>query len=565
MDELAHLPAGYSYLTQRDFRLNPEHPPLIKDLAALPLLFIKGIKFPSDISAWKDEINSQWDFGNYFLFKSGNPAEKMIFWGRIPMIFIFLVLGFYVFKWAKQLGGNETGLLTLFLYCLSPTFLAHARLVTTDVGAAAGITIATYYFLKFLNNTSKKSLIWAGLSLGLALLAKFSTILLLPFFGLLIVIKSFFAPVVETSFHYRAMKQSLIRFMVYCLKFLVILAVAGTVVWLVYFYHVSGYPIARQATDTQTLLSSQPFQTLNLVLAKAASIPVLRPLAQYVLGLIMVFQRGSGGNTTFFLGEINNQSWKNYFPVVYAIKEPLAFFILLIIGVCYGAWLIKKPFWQKPLARLKDWLNSYFEEFAMLAFIGFYWLVTLTGNLNIGVRHLLPVFPFTIILVGRLTNLWLKPPYSKLKTAFLAVLLLWQAVSVVSVFPYFLTYFNELAGGPSKGYLYVVDSNLDWGQDLKRLNQWAEQNKINKIYVDYFGGSDLNFYLGDKYLPWSSWYDPKTMTQSQYLAVSATFLQSERGIPVKGFNQPTGRYDWLYRYEPITIIGHSIFVYRVAD
>lgn len=80
MDELAHLPAGYSYLTQKDMRLNPEHPPLIKDLAAIPLLFIKGIKFPSEIKAWKEDINGQWNFGSYFLYKMGNPADKMIFW-----------------------------------------------------------------------------------------------------------------------------------------------------------------------------------------------------------------------------------------------------------------------------------------------------------------------------------------------------------------------------------------------------------------------------------------------------------------------------------------------------
>ena len=102
MDELAHLPAGYSYLTQKDMRLNPEHPPLIKDLAAVPLLFIKGINFPSDVSFWKDDVNGQWGFGWYFLFQSQNPADQMIFWGRIPMILIMIVLGFYLFKWNNR-------------------------------------------------------------------------------------------------------------------------------------------------------------------------------------------------------------------------------------------------------------------------------------------------------------------------------------------------------------------------------------------------------------------------------------------------------------------------------
>src|SRR3989344_4683436 len=141
MDELAHLPAGYSYLTQKDMRLNPEHPPLIKDLAAIPLLFIKDINFPSDINSWKEDINGQWDFGREFLYNSGNPADKIIFAGRIPMILLMVFLGFFIFKWAKELFGNKASLLALFFFSFSPAFLAHGRLVTTDVGAALGITL----------------------------------------------------------------------------------------------------------------------------------------------------------------------------------------------------------------------------------------------------------------------------------------------------------------------------------------------------------------------------------------------------------------------------------------
>ena len=182
MDEVAHLPSGYSYLTQKDMRLNPEHPPLIKDLAAFPLLFIKNIKFPSEISAWQKDVNGQWDFGRYFLYNTGNPADKMIFWGRMPMILILILLGFFIFKWAKELFGNKAGLLALFLFSFSPTLLAHGRLVTTDVGAAAGATVATYYFLKSLKSPAKKNIIIAGIVFGIAQLLNFSENLLVPFF-----------------------------------------------------------------------------------------------------------------------------------------------------------------------------------------------------------------------------------------------------------------------------------------------------------------------------------------------------------------------------------------------
>ena len=555
MDELAHLPAGYSYLTQKDMRLNPEHPPLIKDLAAFPLLFIKNINFPSDSRFWQQDVNGQWDFGNQFLFWSGNPAEEMIFWSRIAMIFVLLLLGLYIFKWARELYGNKVALLALFLFSFSPTLLAHGRLVTTDVGAALGIAVATYYFLKFLKESSKKNILIAGLALGLALLTKFSTILLLPFLGFLLFVWTFL--------NSQSLSQFLKSFIILLLKFVLVLAIAGLVIWLVYYYHVFNYPPDRQASDAEYILASNPLQSLRHLLPNLSYNPILRPLVQYLLGLVMVFQRGAGGNTTYFLGEVSNIAWKNYFPVVYLIKEPLAFFVLMIAGILAVAFLVKKPFYQDSWLRLKSWVKSYFAEFSFLAFIGLYWLVSLTGNLNIGVRHLLPIFPFMILLVSLMTALWTKPPYLKAKMVFLGALLCWQAVSVINVYPSFLAYFNELAGGPSQGYVYVTDSNLDWGQDLKRLNQWLEKMKISKIYVDYFGGSDPRFYLGDKYLHWWSARQPLEMTETPYLAVSATFLQTERGIPVKGFDQPTGRYLWLDDYQSIAKAGYSIFVYKI--
>ncbi len=162
MDELAHIPAGYSYMHERDYRLNPEHPPLLKDLAAIPLLFM-NLKFDKDFSAWKDDINGQWAMGWKFIFASGNNPEKIIFWARIPMILILMVLGFYIFRWAKELFGPKFALIALFLFSFSPTFIAHGRYVATDVGAAAAFFIATYYFVKWLENPTKKNLIIAGI------------------------------------------------------------------------------------------------------------------------------------------------------------------------------------------------------------------------------------------------------------------------------------------------------------------------------------------------------------------------------------------------------------------
>jgi len=239
MDELPHLSAGYSYLTQKDMRLNPEHPPLLKDLAALPLLFIRDIKFPAEVKSWQEEINGQWDFGREFLFRSGNPADQMIFWGRIPMILILILLGFFLFKWAKELFGNKAALLSLIFFALSPTFLAHGSLITTDVGAAAGILIASYYFLKALQSPNKKNIIIAGLAFGLAQLLKFSVILLVPLFG--------FLALVWWLQKKGALKQTI--------KTLILVFLIGfLLIWPVYQYHTLNYPPEKQLADSQVYL-----------------------------------------------------------------------------------------------------------------------------------------------------------------------------------------------------------------------------------------------------------------------------------------------------------------------
>ena len=193
--------------------------------------------------------------------------------------------------------------------------------------------------------------------------------------------------------------------------------------------------------------------------------------------------------------------------------------------------------------------------------------MSLASSLNIGVRHLLPVFPFTYILVSGIIiyfldsgrGFTLKMP----KYLILAVFILWQVFSVLKVFPYFISYGNELAGGPKNLYLSTVDSNYDWGQDLKRLVNWTDKEKINRIYVDYFGGADTKYYLNDKLRPWQGDRDSRELPKGSYLAVSATFLQGGRGEPVPGFSQPHSYYDWLNNYTPIKRIGYSIFVYQI--
>src|SRR4030043_365331 len=352
MDELAHLPAGYSYLSQQDMRLNPEHPPLMKDLAGFPLLFVKGIKFPSDIKSWREDTNGQWVFGNIFLFKSGNPADQMIFWGRIPMILLMIFLGFFIFKWARELFGNKVALLSLLFYSFSPTFLAHGRLVTTDVAAATGVILAVYYFLKFLKTPAYKNIIIAGLALAIAQLLKFSLILLFPFFVIIFIFWIIFK--VE-----KGKIRKINQFFSYGLKTFLVFIFAFLFIWPVYQFHVLNLPTEKIEQYSQELLRSHP---LNKILTKVpivkinnsseiinrmAENQILKPWSYYALGVFMITERAAGGHTTYFMEEVSAAGWIQYFPVVYIIKEPLAFHILTLIVLLFFAYSIsmKRPFW----------------------------------------------------------------------------------------------------------------------------------------------------------------------------------------------------------------------------
>jgi len=556
MDELAHIPAGYSYLSQKDFRINPEHPPLVKDLAALPLLRL-NLDFPSKDGGYWQGINEQWWLGYEFLYNSGNDINPILLWARLPMLFLLIILGLFIFFWTKELGGNAAALLVLTIFSFCPTFLAHGRLVTTDVAAALGVVMSSYFWLKFLKNPSKKNIILTGLIWGIAMLFKFSLILLVPFFAVITVIAVFLK--------YKGLKEKILGLIKYVSYALLVAIIVVAVIWPVYQFHILNYPVERQISDTETLLVSSPFPAFKNICIWMSGNPVFRPLAHYLLGLLMATQRTAAGNTVYFMGMISATGWWYYFPTVYLLKVPLAFHILTIIALLWLAYMIKKPFWRNPFARINFWLRNHFAEFSMMVFILIYWTTSLIGSLNIGVRHVLPTFPFIYILVslGIAGFLRTVKKQRKITVALIGILLTWHIASSLITWPAYLSYFNEIGGGSDNGYRYAVDSNYDWGQDLKRLKNWTDEKGIDKIYVDYFGGSDTRYYLGEKFVGWQGTKKPEELPKGSYLAISATFLQGGRGNPASGFDDPTGYYAWLDQYKPITRIGKSIFVYYI--
>jgi hypothetical protein len=276
----------------------------------------------------------------------------------------------------------------------------------------------------------------------------------------------------------------------------------------------------------------------------------------------MVFQRASGGNHTYYLGQVIDGSWKSYFPLVYALKETIPFLILFSLAVL--AALFAR--WPKGL-RVS---GRRLEELCLLGWVLFYWATSINANLNIGVRHLLPVYGFTSVLVaGQIEKLSRR---SKWFAKAVIILLIWNLAEIALAFPNYLSYFNEFsrirpswtagqAGYVPGGHNYVVDSNLDWGQDLKRLADWVNENRVQKIYLDYFGWAEQYHYLGNKFV-WirrGQYTDRDQFLRDNpnggYIAVSATYFQESISSDKN--------YTWLGDIEPFAIIGGSIFVWQI--
>ena len=573
IDELAHIPAGYAYVYLRDYRLNPEHPPLVKALAALPLRFIP-VHFPTDVKSWTDDINGQWVQGAIFLYEAGNNPDAVLRLMRIPGMLLAVLFGWLLWAWARREFGGRVALLTLFCYAFSPTFIAHARFVTTDLAAAFGFFIGIVAFLTFLRAPTVKHAVIAGLAFGIAELLKFSLILLLPLYGLLLI--AWTASQVRLSWQERS--RLLLRLAAKCL---LVIAVGIVLISLAYAYAVASYPAERQYRDAEFILTS--FRVRSWVDFDLWLIghDLTRPLGQYLLGLIMVLQRAAGGNTQYFLGTLSAAGDMRYFPLLYLFKETTALHILSLIALGAAIQRVGAAR-KKSAAAVLGWIQSHFAVFAAMAFIAIYWSSSVTSTLNIGVRHVLPTFPFIYLLVSRQISIWLRPPgdeptaswwerTTRATEAYLrsiprylivALLLIWMAASTLAAYPSYLSYYNELAGGTDRGYLIGVDSNYDWGQDLKRLAAFAEARGIQRIAVDYFGGGNPGYELGERFEPW--WSAKGYPPDGGWFAVSATFQMGAYGRPVKGFiRKPEDSYEWLKPFQPVARAGKSIFIYQL--
>ncbi len=541
-DEPYHITRSYVYLRTGDqalLRLGG-HPPLANLLNVSPLLLRSGVRLPEHDPGWNDVsgFKDLFRVADEFFWRIGNDAESLTRWSRLPGILLSAALACLVFRWATQLNGVGGGLLALLLFAFDPNIIAHGGLVTTDLGAALFIFLFVYFLWWFCKRPGKGRLLATGVVFGLAQATKFSSLSLFPISLLLLVVS------VKDDVKWRAVLphfsvgasqegRVLDRLQSALVLCGVIWIIGLVVLWAVYGFDVSPllpHEDSHPLLDCVLPLSSEGAR--RAVYAIAERLPV--PAPAYFAELSWLQRYAKAGHPSFLMGATGVAGWRSYFLIAFLIKTPIP--LLLLLGAAL---------WQSIRHR-----SGLQHELFLLVPMVLFFVSSVFSSIDIGYRNLLPLLPLAHVYAGKVAG-GLQKRWTK---AALLALCAWYVIGTVAISPHYLAYFNELIGGPANGYKYLVDSNLDWGQDLKHLKSYMVLRGLDEIYLSYFGTADPTYY-GIKHHPFPA-QPPSAGSDPAYYAISATNLQEV-------YSSAHAYAGWLAAYKPVDRVGYSIFIYHL--
>jgi hypothetical protein len=551
-DEPQYLAGGYSYWTRNDYRLCPYEGHLPQRLAGLALLG-GGYSFPAtDHEGWLTA--DAWAVGHDFLYRMGNDARAILRRSRAALLLLSVTLGLVVFLWSRQLFGTAGGLVSLGLFAFCPTMLANGPLLKSDIAAALFFTAAVGGLWWLLQRVCLSRLALSCLALAGLFLAKLSVALIVPMalalVGVRLLVRRPLVIAVGQPWEVRSRSG---RAAVIGVLAVLHAAVVWTAVWAAFGFRFSAFsPAAGSAPpDSESELEGR-----MSVLGGAA--PVLRMLHSkrllpeaYIYGVAFQADMIRTGRAAFLNGEYRAQGgfgW--FFPYSWLVKTPLPFF-----GVLFLAGWAQVRAWRsaREHTAVSSALSLYDLTPLMILLLG-HWVATVVARINIGHRYLVPVYPPTFILAGA-AGLWFSTAAGRGRRVGVILLLFVAAFVVESLttWPHYLAYFNVFAGGPSHGYRHLVDSSLDWGQDLPELRKWLEDHGLpsrdKPVYLAYFGSASVQYYGISAYpLPCvlaQSWPTgpPPTRPGGVY-CISATLLQ---GFPPSFPGPWTPSYEATYQ------------------
>jgi hypothetical protein len=527
-DEAHHLFDGYTIWKLDDYRLNPEVPPLIKLTAALPLLHMQ-LKVPPNQG--RSNPTEAFLDGKEFVF--GNGGDRVLFPARMACAGFALALGLLIYLAAEEMFGFVAGVFALALLVFDPNVLANGAMVTTDVGAACCFMAAMYSFYRYCRKPGWVRLVVAGIALGLALSAKYTGIFLVPMLLLVVVMEGVVAR------DWRVLWRRVGALVAMGLM-------AWVVVWSFYGFRYKAAPEGKELNPALAPYLAQMHDQRDArmlrVMAKVRVLP-----EGYLWGLENT-KEIEFDDPSYFWGKVYRHGNWEYFPVAFLIKSTLA--LLILLGLVPLAWR-----WG---------LRGHAREMVFLLVpVVVYFLISMSSDMDIGVRHLLPVYPFLYVLVGAAAMVLVDRDWRW--SYLLGALLCWQLVTSVSVAPAYMAYGNEIWGGPAKVDRYLGDANTDWGQQLKAVKAYLDERHITNCWFAYFpdGSIDPEDYgVHCKRLPTTDllyWLDVPVTTPP---VISGTVLISAGDL--EGIEFGDGRlnpYEQFWTTKPTAVIQHSVYVF----
>ena len=600
-DEIAHVAGGFSYWKFTDYRLQPENGNLPQRLAALPWVAANAHFDTTDAKSWGN--SNVWILSHRFFYESGNNTDYLLLLSRSLLALMGVALGWLIFAWSRSFWGDAGGLVSLGLYVFCPSFLAHSPLVTSDVTMAFFLLLTTAAFWRQSHVLSWGT--WAGsaFALGFACVAKFSCVLLGPILGLLIVVRMLSGQPLELNLgrNPRALR-GWPKLTALLLSSFGQIAVAWLVIWAFFGFRFSAFsshlPKAEQFFWAwEIVLPSAGF--MRTVLETGREWRIL-PEA-YLQGFAFVLH-GSAERGAFLNGEYSGTGWIHFFPYAFLVKTP---FSQLIAFALAGIVIVRELWGHRRARSLRAWAGKWGYRFSpLLALFTVYWIFSLLSHLNIGHRHILPIYPPLFILAGLLA----RPAATRALRLAGAALVVGVLVESMLIRPHYLAYFNRIAGGPAQGYRHLIDSSLDWGQDLPELSAWLRRSAQpgEPVYVSYFGSGDTKYegiqarelapiYNFDKPRQWfelgpglycigatmlqdvySGWRGPWTLEKERsYLALRGQVANAPVARTPEELRKRSERLyaldrlrfarlcQYLRLREPDASIGYSILVYRL--
>jgi 4-amino-4-deoxy-L-arabinose transferase-like glycosyltransferase len=536
-DEASHILAGYRSWKNFDFGISPEVPPLVKLVATIPLLGMP-LKTPPVTQDYFKFV--EYAGGREFLY--ANDANALLFRARLAAAAFTILLALSVFLVARSMWGDGPAFLALILLIFDPNILAHGALVTTDLGITFGLFLAAGSFYLYQKKPSRLRLLAAGLATGVCLGTKHSGILIFPIMLLLALTElwPFRDPStkkIASDLWKRGLRQ--------ILSLAVISGISLVVLWSFYGFRYSARASGMAVNPPLSEFAHRMSPFSSAVVLQFAHWHLLPE--SYLYGVVDVYSPAV--IPTFLFGKVYSTGQWFYFPAIFIIKCTVAFLLLCCLVPL------------TPALREKKFRR---EVFFLLIPPAVYFSVAVFSDINYGVRHILPVYPFLIVLAAFCAwNLALR---HRAAAVFVAAVLAFHAVSSIRAFPNYIPYANELWGGPQNVHRILADSNVDWGQGLKAMKRYIDQRQIMNCWFAYFGSvvADAAYYgIPCKPLP-ASFANAVQMPMAVIPSSvdGPVFLSASEVAGTLWGDGPANPYFAFRNVQPSALIADSILVYN---